>query len=505
MQTQDEAVFKVVRGPEDLAGSKAEILVLGGAASLLRDPRGFVELIVQLRTGAGPNRVLYAPGLAFPSNLATLAYGGIDIVDSVAVLFEASRGRWLSADGSWPRDSINRPPCRCSACLSGDGKKALAEHNDVALWEEMELVRNSIRLGELREHVERRAVNNPWNTAVLRHLDLRHYSFQEMHFPVAGRRLRAYSHHSLTRPEVVRFRRRVKERYLKPPSAKVLLLLPCSARKPYSVSKSHRLFREAIMSCGNPSAVHEVIVTSPIGLVPRELEMTYPAAHYDIPVTGDWSLDEVKIVRDDLQSFIEKNKYEKLIAHLDVERPFVEEVLRDVVYTCRGRATDDASMAALAGELRDAVGDMSFVRRHDRMLEDMTAFARFQFGPPGEELTKEVELRGRYPDVRLIRGGTQVAMLTERGLLSLTLDGGKVLSQKDSYCVEIDDFVPQGSVFAVGVDGASEEIRIGDDVVVRHGGDVRAVGVAQMCSQEMIESERGEAVKVRHAAKSKSI
>jgi len=42
-------------------------------------------------------------------------------------------------------------------------------------------------------------------------------------------------------------------------------------------------------------------------------------------------------------------------------------------------------------------------------------------------------------------------------------------------------------------------------VVVRHGGDVRAVGVAQMCSQEMIESERGEAVKVRHAAKSKSI
>src|SRR5439155_18618970 len=31
---------------------------------------------------------------------------------------------------------------------------------------------------------------------------------------------------------------RIRERYRKPPSARVLLLLPCSARKPYSTSRS---------------------------------------------------------------------------------------------------------------------------------------------------------------------------------------------------------------------------------------------------------------------------
>ena len=65
------------------------------------------------------------------------------------------------------------------------------------------------------------------------------------------------------------------------------MLLP---RKPYSSSRSHKAFRRAI----NHSSAHEVIVTSPLGLVPRDLEEVWPAGHYDIPVTGDWTLDEMK-------------------------------------------------------------------------------------------------------------------------------------------------------------------------------------------------------------------
>ena len=44
-------------------------------------------------------------------------------------------------------------------------------------------------------------------------------------------------------------------------------------------------FRRAI----NHSSAHEVIVTSPLGLVPRDLEEVWPAGYYDIPVTGDWT------------------------------------------------------------------------------------------------------------------------------------------------------------------------------------------------------------------------
>lgn len=66
--------------------------------------------------------------------------------------------------------------------------------------------------------------------------------------------------------------------------------------------------------------------------------------------------------------------------------------------------------------------------------------------------------------------------------------------------VRIDDFAVRGSVFAVGVDAADPQIRVGDDVVVMHQDEVRGAGVAVMSGPEMAECERGEAVKVRHHA-----
>ena len=89
-------------------------------------------------------------------------------------------------------------------------------------------------------------------------------------------------------------------------------------------------------------------------------------------------------------------------------------------------------------------------------------------------------------------------MHTARGMLSLTLTGGEVLSKKDAYWVEIEDFLPVGNIFAVGVRDAAREIRPGDEVAVRHGGEVRAVGTARLGWREMKDLRRGEAVHVRH-------
>src|SRR5207247_9765086 len=167
--------------------------------------------------------------------------------------------------------------------------------------------------------------------------------------PGAGRAMLAYATASLHRPEVVRFRRRIVERYAKPPSARVLLLLPCSARKPYSASRSHRRFREAIQACKNPSVVHEVIVTSPLGLIPRELERFYPAGAYDIPVTGDWSRDEAAVVADDLAAFVESNRYDAVVAHLGAAGPVVHEVLPEACFRSYDRPTPHYSLVALTG------------------------------------------------------------------------------------------------------------------------------------------------------------
>ena len=87
-------------------------------------------------------------------------------------------------------------------------------------------------------------------------------------------------------------------------------------------------------------------------------------------------------------------------------------------------------------------------------------------------------------------------------MISLTLEGGKILAGENSYRVKIHDFEPKGSIFAVGVKDADDEIRIGDDVVVLRDDELVGVGVAQMNPDEMVESDRGEAVKIRHLTKS---
>jgi len=72
------------------------------------------------------------------------------------------------------------------------------------------------------------------------------------------------------------------------------------------------------------------------------------------------------------------------------------------------------------------------------------------------------------------------------------------MAASGAYSVEIEDFVPKGNLFAVGVEKASAEIRIGDDVVVAHSGEARGVGVARMTPMEMELAQRGEAVHIRH-------
>jgi archaeosine synthase alpha-subunit len=488
--------WAVVSAETDLVAAKdVSGVFLANGPEFERSPREFVSAIRQVRETLGPAKVVAVTGLATPSNLSVLVYSGIDVVDSSRMRLDSARGLFHTADGTVPLAEADRDACGCPACAAGED---LGAHNDRALFREMLLVRNHLVHGRLRELVERRLANSPWNTAVVRHLDLREYDLVEPYTAVAGGEMRAYAADSLARPEIVRFRRRIRERYAKPPSARVLLLLPCSARKPYSTSRSHRRFRDAILASTNPSAVHEVIVTSPLGLIPRELERFYPAGAYDIPVTGDWSRDEAAIVAEDLRAFLAANRYDAVIAHLGAEAPIVKAAVPDAIPTSKERPTSDESLASLAHMLNQVTSSAPRVPRGLRFAEEMSNIARFQFGEAGLGLVRGAGFRGRMPDVRVIREGTQVAMHTGRGMVSLTLAGGAILSEADSYWVDIEDFLPKGNIFAVGVVDAAPEIRPGDEVVVRHRKDVRAVGTARLSGREMVEFRRGEAVHVRH-------
>ena len=478
--------------------------VLEDVSQKLLDSRAYADMVDDIKSGEGITLPAYCSAMALVHRIAFLAYCGLDVFDTVGLMAASESGLYLTSAGALPVDDLREPPCMCEHCSEGipDGR-SLLRHNIAAAEAELRLVRHHIAQGRLRELVEGRVRSEPWQIQCLRLLDLEHHAVQEMNAPVKGAPFIAGSKESLHRPEVARWRERLLERYSRPQSARILLLLPCSARKPYSLSASHRRFREAVRASGAANAVHEMIVTSPLGLVPRELEQFYPARDYDIPVTGHWDRDECVMVENMVRWLLETQHYDAVVSHLGDERDIVNEALDDAIDTSDGSPGSGGSLARLEKTLGELAGDDAHrpVRRQ-RLVEDMMSIARFQFGPEGEDIVSGADLDGRWPNIRIRRGGEQMGMHTgERGMISLTIPGGRLLSSRDAYCVEIDDFTVKGNLFAVGVEEASATIRIGDDVVVRHGSDVRAVGVARMSSVEMKAAKRGEAVHVRHATK----
>ena len=53
------------------------------------------------------------------------------------------------------------------------------------------------------------------------------------------------------------------------------------------------------------------------------MEDIWPAAHYDIPVTGDWDEDELSIIRQMLSRLVERVGYSSIVNHSGIETGLV--------------------------------------------------------------------------------------------------------------------------------------------------------------------------------------
>jgi archaeosine synthase len=476
---------------------KADVYVIGTAGSL-KNPRDLVKAVVGVRDRTPPDASIFVPALATPANLGFLIYLGVDLIDKVRVMADGFLGRYHTRDGVFNiGDMAAELPCCCEHCLrlaeNREDRKLIVAHNFLKLKEELLTVREMIRAETMREYVERQVRVTPDLTAALRLLDQEH-QYLEARTPQHRHSVfYANTAESLRRVEVTRFAERVLKRY-EAPKSDVLLLLPCSARKPYSTSRSHRLFAEAISS--HRRYLHELILTSPLALVPRELEEVYPAASYDVPVTGHWDLEERAWLLGCLDAYLEKNRYARIVAHLDGE---LEEAVKehgiDAVYT--GGGTNSAALARLAGAADEACCGVR--RLPDLRLERYRAVADFYFGEGAGDalLAGKTQLRGREIQDEKKR---PLAATTPNGSLALSLHGARRLQPLGKYIVTIGDFLPRGSLLAPGVIDADSQIRPGDEVIIT-GEKAFGAGRAKMSGWEMVRSKRGVAVELRQIEK----
>ncbi|MFQ5892551.1 MAG: DUF5591 domain-containing protein [Candidatus Methanofastidiosia archaeon] len=434
---------------------EGEIVRIPNFLSLLQKPQNLVRSLVNLRLKIGWDRLLCAPVL--PHQVPPLFYLGVD-------LFE---------------------PSFAELCATMDMRTTYrgifegAKDNILNLKEIVEECKLTLKRGELREMVETYSSISPENMLILKTIDREFSKLFQRYSPISRPRCLCSIRQSFKRPEILRFSDWVRENYI--PSSNLILLLPCSARKPYSQSQSHKKILKALK--GIRKYLCEFIYTSPIGIVPRELERVFPAAHYDIPVEGEWYPEEKERINKILKKVLKR-----------VENPRVW-----VVGNEKDRKLFEFEIFSfhqlknLKHEILKEINSQNPSKSNLQSSSIKTIFD-YQFGiGAGERILRSTKSIKTKP-LRLF-SEKQLALQNKSGFFTLTLEGAKVL--KEYKWIEIHDFELKGDLFVPGIKGFSSNIRVGDEVSILRKNNVVGVGRALMPTEEIREREKGLCVKVR--------
>lgn len=505
MHPEQGAVITGGKFPDLVEKSAGELkdhplVAIANGQKMARNPRLLAEVLPRIRGVISPNTALYfpsAPLALFP----VLAYMGVDFFDSSQVLMGAVREEFLTQWGFKSMKEIDGLRCYCYACRGKaaheviGSPKALVLHNLGFIRGVLSEIRAAIMEDSLRELVEAKSSYDAASMAVLRILDHEKGDYLEKYTGASSRApIRFISQESYTRPEVTRWQKRMAERYSPPKGKKLTVFLPCSAKKPYRKSKSHMLFRKYIRRGAKRklSLVHEVTITSPLGVVPRELEDVYPASSYDTPTTGHWSRDEKEVAVEQLRLYNAKAGT-RAIAHVD--GAYREICSAAGVELGVEGVLSKASLEHLSARISELLADETASDTHK--VDEARKVCEYQFGlGAGEHLLPEGASVKGY---QLFCKGEQVAAVNPAdGSLALTLQGGELLRDYSKYLVNISFRPETDSIFCVGVEKAGEEIRPGDEAIVLYEGKVVGVGKAMLSGHEMTRARKGLAVKLRH-------
>lgn len=420
------------------------VVILSDALQLANRPRRLVEAIHVIKKRF-PGALLWAPGIGGPDNCAVLSWFGIDLFDTTRTRQAAAHGAVLTWNG--PRVALE------------------GENSDSHWMSALADVHSAISTNSLRELAQSQSLNSPRLVEHMRNHDKLISSSEGILSQVvsSGSALRVHSIESHDDPLIVDWVDFISNKYEAPSGLdNVLILLPCSARKPYSSSRSHKAFRRAI----NHSSAHEVMVTSPLGLVPRDLEEVWPAGHYDIPVTGDWTQDEINRVTIMLDSLVSKNKYRVIINHSGLEYSSSIEVIDT-------RQDSSATSHEALDRLSEAVASQmqSKKRSGEKInIDNFRSVARFHH--LNDKWLDGIKVRGRFPRWKILKDDEQIAMWApERGSFSLAKACVSILESCDSLKrISLKENLKwKGDVNLVNLESFDNTIRKGEDVLVMQG------------------------------------
>jgi len=250
-----------------------------------------VDMTMTAKLNLPPERPLHLFGAGHPMVFAMSVAMGCDLFDSAAYALYAKDDRYMTSRGTTQLRDLRYLPCGCPVCRShtaddlksmpqGERQRLLAQHNLYATVTEMDIVKQAMVEGRLWDLVETRARGHPQMTAALKRLSAYREHLERGSHGFKGRGVFYHDYHSLAKPEVTRYTRRLIENYGRPEEKRTLLLIPAPPEKPFNTYPGYLRLREGLQP--GLGEIHVCFVAAPYGAAPANLAETYPLSQYEV-------------------------------------------------------------------------------------------------------------------------------------------------------------------------------------------------------------------------------
>ncbi len=260
-----------------------------------------VEMIIAAKEELDPSMPVHLFGAGHPMVIPFAVALGVDMFDSASYILYAKDNRYITEYGTERLEDLEVFPCSCPVCSKhtprdllempqGERVRALAMHNLYAIEKEVRRVKTYIREGRLWDLLVERSHTHPSLVDAMKRVESYAERIEEYTPYSKGRRgLFIYGPRSSLKPQLIRTRRLL-ERYLghllerEARPGRLFALVPGdSSSKPFSSSE---VYWEALEKLGGGEGagdIHVIFYVPYIGLVPEELEDTYPFSQHEAP------------------------------------------------------------------------------------------------------------------------------------------------------------------------------------------------------------------------------
>jgi len=317
----------VARSAQEMRKLPFQIYALGSPTEVMKNYRFDVlaDMIMTAKTNLPIDKPLHLFGAGHPFMFALAVALGCDLFDSAAYAIYARENRYMTENGTHRLNELDYFPCSCPKCVSTTPKQALelsqmeriaflAEHNLYVCAAELKRIKQAIVDGRLWEHLEMRAHAHPALLQAVKKLAKCKELIEEHAPTVKNSGMFFFTSVGLARPEVVHYRKILKERYSKQKRAKTLLLIPQTRIKPFHKSQEYTQIAKLI---DDEERVHACIYAAPFGIIPIELDEVYPLSQHETAFPLD--KDTVEYVANQLADYISGADYKKVVLIDDPE------------------------------------------------------------------------------------------------------------------------------------------------------------------------------------------